>query len=401
MDVGTPPEPDAPGEIEDVGAAFGHVESLTFTEDVLAHVQERLGADTIAVLLADRSGSFLVARTARGLEEEVHQGVRVPIGSGFAGRIAASRQPVMLDHVGPDTVVNPILWRKHVSSMLGVPLVANDRLLGVMHVGTLTERAFSGEDATYLQKAADRIAAVLSRQHLAAERSAARTLQESLLPAALPEVSGLAFASRFVAADDFGVGGDWFDVFELPGGGVGVVMGDVVGSGLAAAVVMGRLRSALRAYAIESDRPSEALARLERKFDHFEPEAMATVLYATIAPDLESVTVSTAGHPPPVLAAPDAPAVMVSCTPSPPIGSRVEADHLDTTFELVPGATVGFYTDGLVERRDVPIDDGVERLRRSFFAGPPEEVCRQVMGDLIGATAVHDDTALLVVSRTG
>ena len=97
----------------------------------------------------------------------------------------------------------------------------------------------------------------------------------------------------------------------------------------------------------------------------------------------------------------DAPAVMVSCTPSPPIGSRVEADHLDTTFELVPGATVGFYTDGLVERRDVPIDDGVERLRRSFFAGPPEEVCRQVMGDLIGATAVHDDTALLVVSRTG
>ena len=86
------------------------------------------------------AGSQLIARAARGLEEEVHQGVRVPVGRGFAGRVAATRAPVTLDHVGPDTVVNPILWRKGVHSMLGVPLIAGSTLVGVMHVGTLRRR---------------------------------------------------------------------------------------------------------------------------------------------------------------------------------------------------------------------------------------------------------------------
>ena len=200
---------------------------------LLQHVEKLLGADTAAILLVDRDGSQLIARSARGLEDEVRQGVRVPLGMGFAGQIAATRAPVVLDDVGPHTVVNPILWKQGVSSMLGVPLIAGGRLLGVMHVGSLHRRHFSDDDRATLEREATRVARVVSEQQMSSERSAARTLQEHLLPGRLPTIDGLDFAARFVAADEVGVGGDWFDVFRLPDGVVGVVIGDVAGVGLA------------------------------------------------------------------------------------------------------------------------------------------------------------------------
>ena len=368
-------------------------------DDLLDDVRDRIGADTVAVLLLDRGGTQLVARAARGLEEEVHQGVRVPVGAGFAGRIASTRAPVVLDDVGPETVVNPILWEKGIRAMLGVPLFAGGRLLGVMHVGRLHPRVFSAPDVAVLEATADRIAEQLVVRQTAAERTAARILQESLLPSVLPSVDGLEFASRFVPAEDFGVGGDWFDAFELPDGRIGIAIGDVAGSGLRAAVVMGRMRSVLRAYAIETDRPSEALERLDRKFAHFEPDEMATVLYLTIEADLTRFTVASAGHPPPVLAGVAGDASLVDCAPGPPVGAHVDARRIDVHGPLEPGATLGCYTDGLVERRLEQVDEGLERLRRAFRSGPPEEVCRIVMSELIGASTVEDDTALLVVRR--
>src|SRR5262245_7170293 len=173
-------------------------------DHLLVGVQKELHVDTAAILLLDRDGSHLVARSARGLEEEVYQGVRLPVGRGFAGRVAATGAPVALDSVGPDTVINPILWRKGVRSMLGVPLFADGRLLGVMHVGSMTPRRFGDAETAVLQKAADRVATALSVQQTVAERSAARTLQESLLPTQLPAVDRLEFGTRFVAAEDFG-----------------------------------------------------------------------------------------------------------------------------------------------------------------------------------------------------
>jgi sigma-B regulation protein RsbU (phosphoserine phosphatase) len=370
-------------------------------DDLLDDVRDRIGADTVVILLLDRAGTHLVARAARGLEEEVQQGVRVPLGAGFAGRVASTRAPVVLDDVGPDTVVNPILWEKGVRAMLGVPLSVGDRLLGVLHVGRLHPRGFVAPDVAALQATADRIADQLVVHETAAERMAARTLQESLLPAVLPSVDGLEFASRFVPAEDFGVGGDWFDAFELPDGRIGIAMGDVAGSGLRAAVVMGRMRSVLRAYAIETDRPSEALERLDRKFAHFEPDEMATVLYLTIDADLTRFTVASAGHPPPVLAEVGGDVSLVDCAPGPPIGAHVGARRVDVDGSLAPGSALACYTDGLIERRLEPVDEGLERLRRSFRAGPADAVCRVVMRDLIGSSMVEDDTALLVVRRLG
>jgi phosphoserine phosphatase RsbU/P len=388
---------DAGDSIADLEAA--HLDVSDRLQLLLERVEKLLEVDTAAILLLDRDGSQLIARSARGLEDEVRQGVRVKVGRGFAGRIAATRAPVILDEVGPNAVVNPILWRRGIRSMLGVPLIADGRLLGVMHVGTLRPRRFSGDDSAVLEREATRVAHVVSDHQSLAERLTARTLQESLLPGRLPDIGGLEFAARFVAEEDPGVGGDWFDVFRLPDGHVGIVVGDVAGNGLRAAIVMGRLRSALRAYAIESSTPSAALRRLARKFAHFEPDEMATVLYLMIDPDLASFTWSSSGHLPPVVATPGHDVTLLDCSPGPPIGPNLVGGNVDTTAELLPGTTVGCFTDGLVERRGESIDVGLERLRAAFSASEPDEVCSTVMTELIGSSAVFDDTTLLVFRR--
>ena len=367
---------------------------------LLRKVDDLIEADTAAILLLDRDGSHLVAHSALGLEDEVRQGVRVPVGAGFAGRVAATRSPMTLHDVVPDAVVNPILWKQGVRSMLGVPLIHDGRLLGVMHVGMREPRRFSELDIELLEREASRVARVVSDHQSLAERLTARTLQQSLLPGRLPEIDGLQFAARFVSAEDVGVGGDWFDVFRLPDGHVGIVMGDVAGFGLRAAIVMGRLRSALRAYAIESTRPSEALTRLSRKFAHFEPNEMATVLYMMIAPDRACFTWSSSGHLPPVMAVPGHDAEILECSPGPPIGPWLSGHQVDRVQALVRGTAVGCFTDGLVERRSEVIDVGLDRLRAAFFSGDPEEVCTSVMTQLIGSSRAEDDTALLVFRTT-
>jgi putative methionine-R-sulfoxide reductase with GAF domain len=383
--------------LADPGLAEFRIKDLL--PELLIRVQDVMAVDTVAVLVLDRSGSRLVARAARGLEREVRQGFRLRIGHGFAGRIAATRSPLTIDDVGPDTVVNPILWRSGIRSLLGVPLVADGRLVGVMHVGTFKPRQFTDDDTSVLQVAADRVATTLVAERSAADRSAARTLQQSLLPDDLPEVEGLEFASRFVPAEDFGVGGDWYDAFQLPDGQIGIVVGDVAGTGLPAAVVMGRLRSSLQAYAIESASPGEALDRLRRKCAHFEPRQMATVLYITIAADLDSFVVASTGHLPPVVALPGHDSVLLGCSPSQPIGVTDAPRPVDMTCQLLPGTTIAVYTDGLVERRTAPIDDGLERLRAAVHPGPVEDVCNAVMDELIGDHTVADDIALLVCRR--
>src|ERR1700757_1586008 len=134
---------------------FGEQELLT---ELLERTRAILQADTAAVLLLDYGSGHLIATAAAGLEEEVRQGVRIPVGRGFAGRIAAERRPVILDHVDHTTVLNPILWAKGINSMVGVPLTARGKVIGVLHVGSLTHRRFTSYDTELLQLAADRAA---------------------------------------------------------------------------------------------------------------------------------------------------------------------------------------------------------------------------------------------------
>ena len=147
--------------------ALAHLEIEPLLEKLLPRVREILHADTCAVLLLDAQADELVARAAVGIEEEVEQGVRLPIGrGGFAGTIAATRLPLILDHVGPDNVLNPILWEKGIEAMLGVPLLVGGEAIGVLHVGTLDQRKFDHDDLELLQLVAERVALAVERAQL-------------------------------------------------------------------------------------------------------------------------------------------------------------------------------------------------------------------------------------------
>lgn len=378
-------------------AALAHLDVEDLLNELLDRVRELLQVDTAAVLLLDSSGQYLVATASRGLEEEVLQGTRVPLGKGFAGRIAADKRPVVIDDVNHADVLNPLLHQKGIRSLLGAPLVIGGAVIGVLHVGTLTASAFTDDDVELLQVVADRAALATQASFSRVDRAAATALQRSLVPAKLPEVAGYEFAARYVAGQGGGVGGDWYDVFVLPTGSVGIAVGDIVGAGFAAAVVMGRLRSALRAYALEYDDPSEVLSRLDRKVQHFEPGTMATVLYALLEPRAQRLHLSVAGHPLPVLALPDRPAALLDLPIDLPMGVRGERRRRTSTTDLPSGALACFYTDGLVERRDSTLDAGLERLRAAITTDPAESVCAHVMSELVGRESPDDDIALLTV----
>ena len=146
--------------------ALAHLELDELLSVLLPRICDILGTDTCAVLLLDEERGELVARAALGIEEEVEQGVRIPLGKGFAGRIAASGRPVILDDLAQADVVNPILREKGIVSMLGVPLLVQGRAIGVLHVGTLALRRFTEDDEELLQLVADRVAVAIERGRL-------------------------------------------------------------------------------------------------------------------------------------------------------------------------------------------------------------------------------------------
>jgi len=161
-------------------AALAHLELDELLGELLARIREALAADTAAILLHDDDRNELVARAAVGLEEEVERSVRIPIDGGFAGRVAGERRPIIVEDVDRAEILNPIVREKGVKSLLGVPLVVEGQLLGVLHVGTLSPRAFSSEDVELLQLVADRAAIAIAHARLFATERQARARLEQL-----------------------------------------------------------------------------------------------------------------------------------------------------------------------------------------------------------------------------
>jgi serine phosphatase RsbU (regulator of sigma subunit) len=193
------------------------------------------------------------------------------------------------------------------------------------------------------------------------------------------------------------VGGDWYDVFELPTGHVGAVIGDVVGHGLRSAIVMGRLRNAMRAYALDSNDPATVLTRLDDMVSHFEADEMATVLYAVLDPDRRRMLCSAAGHPLPFVAPPSGEAKMVETRADPPIGSASPVTRRAVDVAVPEGSTIYFFTDGVVERRGEDIDLGFARLRDAVSAGSPHRGCTRIVRQLLGNAQPEDDFAVLAL----
>jgi anti-sigma regulatory factor (Ser/Thr protein kinase)/putative methionine-R-sulfoxide reductase with GAF domain len=378
-------------------AALSYLPLEELLNELLARVVTILNADTAAILLLDDDDRTLVARAAKGLEEEVERGVRIPVGRGFAGRIAATRQPVQIENLDEAEVINPILREKGLRSLLGVPLLVEGGVIGVLHVGTLTHRKFLDEDTELLQSAGDRAALAISSRLTERERSLADALQGSLLPR-LPQLPAVTLAGRYLPAASAQLGGDWYDAFQLPDGRLGMAIGDVVGRGFHAAAVMGQLRSGLRAYALDGVAPSDVLERLSRLLRQLDPGVTATVLYLVLDPYSGSLVVSTAGHPPPLVMGDHGDPIFLELNGSAPLGATRYPVYEESEHHVGPGSALVLYTDGLVERPGESLDAGLERLTALVRDGGEdvERLGDRLVGELLPEGRSEDDAALFI-----
>jgi len=385
--------------LSDVDALQGGAATDRLLNQLVDSVREIFDADTAAVLLLEEGGTALVARAAAGIEEEVRQGARVPLGKGFAGRVAELKRPIILDKVDLSTTVNPLLQEKGIRTMLGTPLLSNDQVVGVLHVGSLTDQRFGPDDIDLIELVAANVAGAVQPYSLATERAATELLERGLMPTALPICPGLEFAARY-APTDRAVGGDWYDAFVLPSGELWVVTGDVAGHGLRGAAIMGRVRSTLQSYALLGLSPAEVLELMDRRLQHFEPGWMVTVVCASSKPPFGEFRVSCAGHPAPVVAPLGGPAQFANVVADPPLGVASDLGRTLTELSLPERGVLLLFTDGLVERRGEDLAVGLSRLLTAVDADGPEVVCARVMQRLVGRSIPEDDIALLAVRRT-
>jgi serine phosphatase RsbU (regulator of sigma subunit) len=242
------------------------------------------------------------------------------------------------------------------------------------------------------------------------EHDIAETLQRSLLPDRLPDVPGVDLAARYVPATaDLRVGGDWYDVIDLPDGLVGLAIGDVAGHGLQAAATMVQVRMALRACALQDPSPAVVLHGIHRLVEQLRVPEMVTLTYLVFDPATGRLRWTSAGHPPALVCVHGAGAFL-SGGLAPPLGATGDGRFTEADEVLGSEATLLLYTDGLVERRGEPISVGLDRLRRETEAfdaetGPSERpdleaLCDRLVGSLLDQVHVEDDVALVALRRT-
>ncbi|MFI8350214.1 SpoIIE family protein phosphatase [Streptomyces sp. NPDC085596] len=312
-----------------------------------------------------------------------------------------------------------------VQSTLAVPMVAHDTVVGIVQFArTKGSEPFGDRDRDLAVELAARAAVCIDNARLyRREHERALILQRSLLPPGDPEASGLDIACRYLpgnAATE--VGGDWFDVIELPGHRTALVVGDVMGRGLRAAVAMGELRTAVRTLALLDLEPAEVLSALDeiarglgtpggvqqatraarqpRDADLCEVY-LATCVYAVYDSVTRRCTFANAGHLPPVLVEPGEPALMLDVPPGMPLGVGGEPFE-EVEVELPEGALLALYTDGLVESRDHPLDEGLQAFVQALTdpSRPLEDVCDHVLNSL-DTRHGEDDIALLMARVQG
>ncbi|WP_399476954.1 SpoIIE family protein phosphatase [Streptomyces sp. TRM68367] len=316
-----------------------------------------------------------------------------------------------------------------VQSTLAVPMVAHDTVVGLVQFArTKGSEPFGERDRALAVELAARAAVCIDNARLyRREHERALILQRSLLPPGDPEASGLDIACRYLPGNantgrPSEVGGDWFDVIELPGHRTALVVGDVMGRGLRAAVAMGELRTAVRTLAQLDLEPAEVLSQLDeiarglgapggvqqatraarrpREADLSEVY-LATCVYAVYDSVTRRCTFANAGHLPPVLVEPGEPALMLDVPPGMPLGVGGEPFE-EVEVELPESALLALYTDGLVESRDQSIDEGLDALVGALRdpAHPLEDVCDHVLNTL-DTHHGEDDIALLMARVQG
>jgi serine phosphatase RsbU (regulator of sigma subunit)/anti-sigma regulatory factor (Ser/Thr protein kinase) len=319
------------------------------------------------------------------------------LGESARGIVGAERSTVHVAAGGGDTPSTPT----RDGDRLTAPLIHRDgRPRGLIALSGKREGEFTEDDESILVQLAHMASIAIENARLYEhERGIAKTLQDNLLPEKLPEIDTVRTWPAYRAGGDgVDVGGDWYEVIELPGDLVGLAIGDVVGRGVRAAAMMGHLRMALRAYALEAESPAQVAERMARFARTLERDQMSTCVYAVLDPASGRLRCVNAGHPPPLLLRGDGDATFIAGTPGLPFGVSGESEYTEQQAVLEPGSTLLLYTDGLVEKRGESIDVGLERLRGVAGEAPlePKALCKRVLDRLIQGSP-SDDVALLAV----
>ncbi|MCX4749815.1 SpoIIE family protein phosphatase [Kitasatospora sp. NBC_01287] len=295
-----------------------------------------------------------------------------------------------------------------------LPLVASGRAIGLCLVSFDDSRELDADERTLLSTLGGLVAQSLARARLHdAEHELAAGLQRVMLPRTVPAVPGVTTAVRYLpAGSGLQIGGDWYDVVPLPGGHVGLVIGDVQGHDVHAAGIMGQLRIALRAYAAEGHPPAAVMARASRFLADLDTDHFATCTYAEVNVDYGVVYAVRAGHLDPVVRRADGSSSVQSVAGGLPLGIAADQEYPVTRFSLDPGETLVLCTDGLVESRGLDLDTGMARLCEAVagelppMAGegatdPIEELAERIAARAADSSEREDDIALLLLRWDG
>jgi GAF domain-containing protein/anti-sigma regulatory factor (Ser/Thr protein kinase) len=293
------------------------------------------------------------------------------------------------------------LREERAGGWITIPLVTRGRERAALHVSLRASRDVTEDERAWLQSMVSQCGQALERaSQYEAEQTIAETLQRSVLPSSLPRVEGVELAARYLPGSaQLDVGGDWFDALQLPDGKLGLVVGDVVGKGVQAAASMAQLRNAIRAFSVDRLKPSSVLVRLNRLADEVLDTSFATLAYLALEPETGMCRLSSAGHPPPVVACPDGRVELVERARGLPLGTGLRTTYRQELLELPAGSVLVLYTDGLVERRGRSIDEGLDALLRATSSGPkdPDRLLEHILEHVVGDEERGDDIALLAV----
>ncbi|WP_053227300.1 SpoIIE family protein phosphatase [Solirubrobacter soli] len=366
---------------------------------------EALGASTAWVALMDASERSLELAHAAGHEPETRaRFASLPLDAALPLSVAArTATPIWLE--SPEAIFGSYPRfaevRPQAQSAALLPLVDDGAVLGAIGLVFDFPVVFTADDRDYLVALTRLCGQALGRaRRYQAEHDLAATLQHALLPESLPRADGLELAVRYLpAADGTAAGGDFYDAIELPGGRLGIAVGDVVGHGPAAAAAMGQLRSALRAYALEARPPARVMQLLSRYADGVSGARGATLAYAVLDPGAHEVRYCCAGHPPPLLVSPNGDTRFLEGARGVPLDRALGQVYEDTTALVTEGSTLILYSDGAVERRGEALDVGMGRLAVAASTAArltPEALCSAVL-DALFEEGRHrrDDVALL------
>ena len=399
--------------MQDVAAELAAADDVRAVSGVLTRAATHsLGAAASVLWLRGEPHPVLVAAAADGLGVEPDTVLDIPVSEPAAADETLRRGDVVAvpseEARSRFPLASAALDVRGRCVLALAPLMAHGRQVGVLACRFPQRDALDAPQVELLRALAGQGALAVPRARLfEQQRDVAQTLQRSLLPARLPTDPRVLLAAVYrPARDGPAVGGDWYDAFWLDEGQLAVVVGDVVGRGVHAAAAMGQLRSALRAVASVSPDPAAVLEALDRFVDDVPAASSATVVYAVLDVATRVLRYACAGHPPPVLCSPGTGARLLWDGRSVPLGVRVgehaRGEHRPVgEVSLPPGGRLLLYTDGLVERRDAPLDERMEQLAAEVenrAASPVEQMVQAVADTMLQDLGAPDDVCLLCVA---